>query len=71
MYEVEVKACLENKSAVIKKLESLGCKFGEELHQVDSIFIPIIAPIKLISKKMISATATMQIIFLSPEFPSR
>ena len=40
MYEVEVKARLEDREAVIKKLESFGCKFGEELHQVDNIFTP-------------------------------
>ena len=40
MYEVEVKAHLRNRKAVIKKLESFGCKFSEELHQVDHIFLP-------------------------------
>jgi predicted adenylyl cyclase CyaB len=40
MYEVEVKAKLRNRKAVIKKLESFGCKFGEELHQIDHIFTP-------------------------------
>jgi adenylate cyclase class 2 len=40
MYEVEVKAHLRNRKEVIKKLEDFGCKFSEELHQVDSIFIP-------------------------------
>jgi len=40
MYEVEVKARLRNRKEVIKKLESFGCKFSEELHQVDHIFIP-------------------------------
>ena len=40
MYEVEVKAKLKNRQEVIKKLEDFGCKFGEELHQVDHIFIP-------------------------------
>jgi len=40
MYEVEVKARLENREEVIKKLKDLGCKFGEELHQVDDIFTP-------------------------------
>jgi|SRR3989338_4851199 len=40
MYEVEVKAHLKNRQAVIKKLESLGCKFSKELHQIDRIFIP-------------------------------
>ncbi len=40
MYEVEVKARLKDKKAVIKKLKSLGCKFGKELHQIDHIFIP-------------------------------
>jgi predicted adenylyl cyclase CyaB len=40
MYEVEVKAHLRNRKAVIKKLESFGCKFSEELHQVDTIFLP-------------------------------
>ncbi|MDQ3075633.1 MAG: class IV adenylate cyclase [bacterium] len=40
MYEVEVKAKLKNKEEVKKKLEEFGCKFGEELHQVDNIFIP-------------------------------
>ncbi|HEY4513261.1 MAG TPA: class IV adenylate cyclase [Candidatus Paceibacterota bacterium] len=40
MYEVEIKAYLKNREEVIKKLQSLGCFFGEELHQVDHIFIP-------------------------------
>ncbi|MEI7709362.1 MAG: class IV adenylate cyclase [bacterium] len=40
MYEVEVKAKLKDRKAIIKKLKSLGCKFGKELHQIDSIFIP-------------------------------
>lgn len=40
MYEVEVKSKLNNRDGVVKKLEDLGCKFGEELHQVDYIFIP-------------------------------
>ena len=39
MYEVEVKARLKDKESVIKKLEALGCKFSEEFHQVDHIFI--------------------------------
>jgi len=40
MYEVEVKARLKNKEAIIKKLDGFGCKFSEEIHQVDRIFIP-------------------------------
>lgn len=40
MYEVEVKAHLRERDVVKKKLEDLGCKFGEELHQVDRIFAP-------------------------------
>ena len=40
MYEVEVKAHLRDRVAVIKKLKSFGCKFSKELHQVDSIFLP-------------------------------
>ncbi|MBP9711728.1 MAG: class IV adenylate cyclase [Candidatus Pacebacteria bacterium] len=40
MYEVEVKAQLKDRQAVKGKLESLGCVFGEELHQVDTIFVP-------------------------------
>jgi predicted adenylyl cyclase CyaB len=40
MYEVEVKAILRDRDIVLHKLEDLGCKFSEELHQVDSIFIP-------------------------------
>ncbi len=38
MYEVEVKARLKNRKAVQQKLESLGCKFSPEVHQVDHIF---------------------------------
>lgn len=38
MYEVEVKARLRDRNAVIKKLNDFGCKFGEVLHQVDHIF---------------------------------
>jgi predicted adenylyl cyclase CyaB len=40
MYEVEVKAKLRNRQTVIKKLKSFGCRFSEELHQVDHVFIP-------------------------------
>lgn len=40
MYEVEVKARLKDKNAVIKKLEDLDCKFSKELHQIDRVFIP-------------------------------
>lgn len=40
MYEVEIKAKLRDRNFVVEKLESLGCYFGDELHQVDSIFIP-------------------------------
>src|SRR3989344_9501363 len=40
MYEVEVKAVLRDRGAVMKKLQELGCKFSEELHQVDTIFAP-------------------------------
>jgi len=39
MYEVEVKAHLVNRKEVIKKLESLGCKFSKELHQIDDILL--------------------------------
>lgn len=40
MYEVEIKAHLRDRDSVIKKLQSLGCEFSEELHQVDYIFAP-------------------------------
>ena len=40
MYEVEVKAHLKNREEIKKKLENFGCVFGEELHQVDHIFLP-------------------------------
>lgn len=40
MFEVEVKARLKDRNAIVKKLEELGCKFSEELHQVDHVFIP-------------------------------
>lgn len=40
MYEVEVKAKLQNRQAVMKKLEDFGCKFSEELHQVDYVYFP-------------------------------
>ncbi len=40
MYEVEVKAKLKNRAEVIKKLKSLGCKFSEELHQIDHVYFP-------------------------------
>lgn len=44
MYEVEVKAHLRDRNAVMRKLKALGCKFSEELHQIDRIFIPEGAP---------------------------
>lgn len=40
MYEVEVKARLRNREEVKKKLEALGARFSEELHQADNIFLP-------------------------------
>ena len=40
MYEVEVKAKLRNRQEIMQKLESLGCKFGEVLHQVDHVYFP-------------------------------
>jgi adenylate cyclase class 2 len=40
MYEVEVKAHLRDKEAVLQKLKEFGCEFSEVLHQVDHIFIP-------------------------------
>ena len=40
MYEVEVKAKLKDRKAVIKKLQNFGCKFSEELHQVDRVYFP-------------------------------
>ena len=40
MYEVEVKAHLRDKEAVVKKLTVLGCIFSSELHQVDYVFAP-------------------------------
>jgi predicted adenylyl cyclase CyaB len=40
MYEVEIKAKLRNRTEIVKKLESFGCKFSEELHQVDHVYFP-------------------------------
>ncbi|OGI64973.1 hypothetical protein A3A95_02380 [Candidatus Nomurabacteria bacterium RIFCSPLOWO2_01_FULL_39_18] len=40
MYEVEVKAVLKDREAVKEKLQNLGCKFSEELHQIDYVFAP-------------------------------
>jgi adenylate cyclase, class 2 len=40
MYEVEVKAHLRDRKEVIKKLEDFGCKFSEELHQIDRVYFP-------------------------------
>lgn len=40
MYEVEVKARLENREALIKKLKDFGCAFSSELHQIDHVFFP-------------------------------
>jgi adenylate cyclase class 2 len=40
MYEVEVKAKLKDRQAVMKKLEGFGCKFSEELHQIDHVYFP-------------------------------
>lgn len=41
MYEVEVKAKLNNRKEVFEKLKSMGCVWSEELHQVDDIFTPV------------------------------
>jgi len=40
MYEVEVKAKLNNREEVLGRLIEMGCIFSEELHQIDHIFIP-------------------------------
>ena len=40
MYEVEVKAKLQNREEIKKKLESLGCEFSKELHQIDNVYFP-------------------------------
>ena len=40
MYEVEVKARLRNRKEVFEKLQSMGCVWSGELHQVDDIFTP-------------------------------
>jgi adenylate cyclase class 2 len=40
MYEVEVKAIVKDRQALINKLEFLGCRFSEELHQIDRVFFP-------------------------------
>ncbi len=40
MYEVEVKAKLNNRDKIIEKLIDLGCVLGDEIHQIDHIFIP-------------------------------
>ena len=40
MYEVEIKARLNNREEIMQKLHSLGCIFSDELHQIDYIFIP-------------------------------
>mgnify|MGYP001393609758 CR=1 FL=1 len=42
MYEVEVKSKLRNRKEVLEKLESMGCVWSEELHQIDDIFIPVV-----------------------------
>jgi|SRR3989338_1955452 len=49
MYEVEVKAHLRDREPVIKKLKDFGCKFSEELHEVDRIFTPKGTPYPLLS----------------------
>ncbi len=38
MYEVEVKARLKDRKEVFEKLQSVGCIWSGELHQVDDIF---------------------------------
>jgi adenylate cyclase class 2 len=40
MYEVEIKAKLRNRAELVKKLEAFGCKFSDELHQVDHVYFP-------------------------------
>lgn len=40
MYEVEVKARLINRKEVFEKLQSMGCVWSEELHQIDDVFDP-------------------------------
>lgn len=41
MYEVEVKARLINRKEVFEKLQSIGCVWSTELHQIDDIFTPV------------------------------
>ena len=50
MYEVEVKAHLKDRKAVMEKLKGLGCRFGKELHQVDHIFIPDGIPFRILPR---------------------
>ena len=40
MKEVEVKARIKSKQAIMDKLQALGCKFGDVLTQSDVIFVP-------------------------------
>ncbi len=40
MREIEVKAKITDKEILLKKLESLGCTFGENKYQIDKVYFP-------------------------------
>ncbi len=44
MKEIEIKAYLKNKSAVLKKLAELGCELSEPVIQTDTVFAKVVAP---------------------------
>lgn len=55
MHEIEVKATLRNKEAVLKKLEELGCALGDAISQDDGVFVEHIGSIeKYLSNKAFS-----------------
>ncbi len=44
MKEIEIKAYLKNKPAVLQKLAELGCEFSEPVIQTDTVFAKVVAP---------------------------
>lgn len=46
MHEVEVKAVLNNKEALLQALSKLGCEFGEEVSQDDTVYARVVGTLE-------------------------
>jgi adenylate cyclase, class 2 len=46
MKEIEIKAVLKDKGAVMKKLQGLGCEFSKPIHQDDAVYVERVGDLK-------------------------